>query len=411
MAGLTPKDIQVEIKNDYVEEIEVSNDWDLVGITVATIHSMRGYELASRFRDKGVPVVMGGFHATLLPDEVKERCDAVVIGEAEYTWSELLKDFQNGHMKSLYKADRLHPLNGLPMPRYDLVPFEKYRYRALPVLTSRGCPNNCEYCSVTRFYGGTYRFRPVEEVVEDVKAARRISRLDYMMFVDDNIAARREYSQRLFEALIPLRMKWVCQCGLDFTDDPELLRLAVRAGMRSAFIGVETLDPSALKKVNKKINVVEDYSRKLAAFRRHGVSVSANIIFGFDNDDKRSMYHTFWFLVRCGVFANPYILTPYPGTRLFRRMEKEGRLLHRDWGRYTAYQTVFESRKILPEELEKEFWKLYRWFYSPLINVMRLLRRNWQSLLSIREWIFHTLMCYNAFIAWKYIRKKQPPYF
>jgi radical SAM superfamily enzyme YgiQ (UPF0313 family) len=184
LAGLTPKDLEVEIKNDYIEDINpVSTTWDLVGITISTLHSARGYELADRFMENGTPVFMGGVHASFMPEETLEHCNTVVIGEAENTLPLLIEDFRNGQLKERYQAGTLHHLKGLPNPRYDLIPFHKYRYRAVPVQTTRGCPHDCSYCTVTSFYGGRYRFRPVEEVIEELKAAIKTAKTRLVLFV------------------------------------------------------------------------------------------------------------------------------------------------------------------------------------------------------------------------------------
>jgi len=414
LAGITPDEIDVEIKNDYVEDIDpASGNWDLVGISVSTLHAARGYELADRFKKQGKPVFMGGVHATFMPDEALEHCDSVVVGEAESVLPKLIEDFQKGHMQKRYRAEMLHTLESLPSPRYDLIPYHRYRYRTIPVQTSRGCPNNCSYCTVTSLYGQKYRFRPVEEVIEELRAAMKTVGSRLVVFVDDNIGARKEYSYELFEALLPLKTSWVCQCALTMADDRELLKLAVRAGMRAAFIGIESLNSKSLEKANKKINRVEEYTEKLNIFRDVGVSVSANMIFGFEEDDPRAFEETYKFISDNSIYANLYILTPYPGTRLFEQQEREGRLLHRDWRKYTAYQQVSRHEKMKKEEIETIFWDTYLRLYSPWQNLKRIFNRPLRSYFSIVDWYLNLrIYFYNAtFVSRKYIRRMLPPYF
>lgn len=414
LAGLTPSDVQVDIRNDYIEDINPDEkDWDMVGISISTLHSTRGYELAKQFRTRGVKVVMGGFHATFMPDEALQHCDSVVIGEAESVINELFDDLKNDRLKERYKSDKLHDLKGLPSPRYDLIPYKKYNYASLPLQTTRGCPNNCRYCTVTRFYGQRFRFRPVDEVVDEIKKAKKTVRSNIVMFIDDNISARKDYSYELFEALIPLKLYWVCQCALNMADDPALLKLAVRAGMRGAFIGVETLNSEALKKVNKKINKVEDYAAKLKVFRDAGVSVSANMIFGFEQDDVKTFEDSYKFLVKNLVYSNPYILTPYPGTKLFEELDAAGKLLHKDWSRYTAYQQVVKHDSLPKEKIERLFWDTYLKLYSPLLNLRRIFNRPLRSILSPVDWFLNIrVYFYNAtFKSRKFIKKRLPPYF
>ena len=414
LAGLTPDGIDVEIKYDYIEDIDpASGSWDLVGVSISTLHAARGYELADRFREQGTPVFMGGVHATFLPEEALQHCDSVVVGEAESVLPCLIEDFQNGHLRERYQAQAPHTLEALPSPRYDLIPYHKYRYRPIPVQTSRGCPYNCRYCTVTSLYGQKYRFRPVEEVTEELRSAIRTVGSRFVIFVDDNIGARREYAYKLFEALLPLRTYWVCQCAITMADDRELLGLAVRAGMRAAFIGIESLNPESLAKAGKSINRVEEYSERLKTFREAGVSVSANMIFGFEEDDRNTFEEAYRFITENAVYANPYILTPYPGTRLFEQNEEEGRLLHRDWCKYTAYQQVAAHARLDKGEIEEIFWETYLRLYSPWQNLRRVLKRPFRSYLSLVDWYLNLrVYLYNAtFVSRKYIKKKLPPYF
>lgn len=413
LAGLAPEDVDVEIKNDYIQEIDPAADCDLVGISISTLHAVRGYELAEKFRQNGKTVFMGGFHATFMPGEAAQHCDSVVTGEAEYLMDEITGDFRRGALKETYTAPELHPLSGLPNPRYDLIPYDKYYYRSIPCQTSRGCPNNCRYCTVSAFYGRKYRFRPVGEVVEEVARAVRDIRSRLVMFIDDNIAAKKEYSYELFEALIPLNIRWVSQCSLTMADDSDLLRLAARAGMRGAFIGIETLNKTSLRKVNKSFNRVEDYNDKLREFRNAGIAVSANMIFGFEDDTEQTFEDTYRFIAGAKVYANPYILTPYPGTKLFRDLEENDKLLHRDWRRYTAYQQVAKHPNIPQEEMEDLFWKTYERMYAPMLNFRRMFRRTLRSFFSPMDWFLNIrIYFYNAtFVSLKFIRKRLPPYY
>ncbi len=227
IAGLTPHGHSVAIRNDYVEDISPEReDCDLVGITISTLHAVRGYELADAFRARGKKVVLGGFHATFMPDEAARHADAVVIGEAENILPKLIEDCEAGRLRRFYRMEEPHPLTGLPAPRYDLINYRKYIYRSIPVQTTRGCPHNCEYCTVTVFHGRKYRFRPVDEVVEELRRALREIRTHLIMFIDDNIAACEDYSRRLFEAIIPLHIRWVSQCTLNMADRPDLVQLA-----------------------------------------------------------------------------------------------------------------------------------------------------------------------------------------
>jgi radical SAM superfamily enzyme YgiQ (UPF0313 family) len=371
LAGLTPREWDVEIVNDYTDDIPFDGDHDLVGITTTTLHSARGYQLAARFREQGKPVVLGGFHPTLFPDEARSHADSIVCGEAELVWQNVLADAAAGSLQPIYKADRLCDMKDLPVPRYDLIEQKKYLNNVYPAESSRGCPYNCDYCSVTQFYGNKYRLRPPEDVARDIKA----SGSRFIGFVDDNIAGDLEYSRRLSEALIPLKIFWMSQVSIRLADDETALALAARSGYRYAVIGIETLDPANLAAVRKgKVNKVEDYVEKTRLFRKHGITVCANLMFGFDNDTPATFDTTYAFVEKHRFMVNPYIITPYPGTRLYDKMDEEGRLLHKDFWRYTSYQTVFQPTTFSPEELDRLFISFYKKCYTISFIAKRFVR-------------------------------------
>lgn len=281
LAALTPSEIEVNITDENVEPIDFEEEVDLVGITGMIMHSKRAYKIARTFRERGISVVMGGPHASSLPEEAKEHVDAVVIGEAELVWRELIEDFQKRDLKPFYKADRFGSMKGLPFPRLELLRKEAYMTTNC-VQTTRGCPYQCDFCYVTHFFGKTYRCRPVEEVIQEV------SRLegDFIVFVDDNIAGNRLFAKELFTQLKPLKKKWASQASLTLTQDRELLRLPRESGCVSLFVGIESLSPDNLKEVNKSFNRTYQFEESLKSIHDNDIMVLAGFIFGLDHDDE-----------------------------------------------------------------------------------------------------------------------------
>jgi radical SAM superfamily enzyme YgiQ (UPF0313 family) len=361
LAALTPSSIEVHITDENVEPIDFEEEVDLVGITGMIMHSKRAYEIARAFRERGIPVVMGGPHASSLPEEAKQHADAVVIGEAELVWREVLEDVQKGRLKPFYKADRFCSMKGLPFPRIDLLRKDAYMTTHC-VQTTRGCPYQCDFCYVTHFFGKTYRCRPVEEVIQEV------SRLDgdFIVFVDDNIAGNRLFAKELFTRLKPLKKKWASQASLTLTRDRELLRLAAESGCVSLFIGIESLSPDNLKEVNKSFNRTYEFEESLKLIHDHDIMVLAGFIFGLDHDDEGVFERTLRFCEKNRIeLPSFFLLTPLPGTRLFQKMESEGRLLHKDWSQYNGATVVFRPKLMTEETLQRGFnWvcqETYSW--------------------------------------------------
>jgi len=360
LAALTPPGIEVKITDENVEPIDFGEDVDLVGVTGMVMHAKRAYEIARRFRERGIPVVMGGPHASSCPVEAKDHVDAVVIGEAENVWKGLLDDFQQGCLKPFYKADAFCSMKGFPPPRLDLLRKEAYM-TVNCVQTTRGCPYQCDFCHVTHFFGKTYRCRPVEEVVEEVKRLEG----DFLVFVDDNIAGNRHYAEELFHRLKPLNKKWASQASLTFTKDRKLLRLAAESGCVSLFLGVESLSSENLKEVNKGFNQVSHFGEAFKVLHDHDIMILAGFIFGLDHDDEGVFERTLRFCERNQIeLPSFFMLTPLPGTSLFQRMEAEGRLLHKDWAEYNGDTVVFRPKLMTEETLQRGFHWVCKEAYS-----------------------------------------------
>ena len=351
LAALTPPDVDVKITDENVEPIDFEEDVDLVGVTGMVMHAPRAYQIAQRFRQRGIPVVMGGPHASSLPLEAKEHVDAVVIGEAENVWEGLIEDFKKACLKPFYKADAFCSMERLPFPRLDLL--RKDAYMTINcVQTTRGCPHQCDFCHVTHFFGKTYRCRPVDEVIEEVKRLEG----EFLVFIDDNIAGNRHYAKDLFTRLKPLKKKWASQASMTLTRDPELLKLAAESGCVSLFLGVESLSPENLKDVNKAFNRVPQFEEAMKALHDHDIMVVAGFIFGLDHDDEGVFERTLRFCERNRIeLPSFFVLTPLPGTPLFQRIESEGRLLHKDWGKYNGATVVFRPKLMTEETLQAGF--------------------------------------------------------
>ena len=351
LAALTPPDIEVKITDENVEAVDFEEDVDLVGVTGMLMHAPRAYEIAERFRERKIPVVMGGPHASSLPLESKEHADAVVIGEAEDVWEGLIEDVKHGCLKPFYRAESFCSMERLPPPRLDLLQKEAYM-TVNCAQTTRGCPHQCDFCHVTHFFGKTYRCRPVDEVMEEVKRLEG----DFIVFIDDNIAGNRRYAKELFTRLKPLKKKWASQASMTLTRDPELLKLAAESGCVSLFIGVESLSSENLKDVNKAFNQVYQLEEAMKALHDHDIMILAGFIFGLDHDDEGVFEKTLRFCERNRIeLPSFFLLTPLPGTALFQRMESEGRLLHKNWGQYNGATVVFKPRLMTEETLQRGF--------------------------------------------------------
>lgn len=361
LAGLTPSGVKVELLDDRYGEIDYGGKFDLVALTTTIATAGRAYQIAAEFRKRGVPVVMGGFHASLLPDECLEHCDAVVIGEAEYTWPELIEDFRNRKMRRIYKADHFHDLKGLPLPRWELLNMRKYFVPFLPLMTTRGCPFSCSFCEVPVVYGSRYRHRPVSEVIEDI---RRIP-TGKIQIVDDNIAGSHDYAKELFRAMIPLKVRWSCLWTINTSGDMELLDLAVKAGVYHVNIGIESVSQKSLGSINKKQNSVHEYRDMLKALERRGVFYSLNFMFGLDEDTPEIFDETMRFLKKVNApmaFFNT--VTPREGTAMREQLKADGRIINPLADRYLGMQCLFKPMNMSAEEVEEGVWSCFRGFYS-----------------------------------------------
>jgi radical SAM superfamily enzyme YgiQ (UPF0313 family) len=344
-------------------------------------------------------VVMGGFHATLAPDECAEHADALVLGEAEESWPRLLRDFQAGRMQPRYQAKKLSDLKSLPVPRYDLLNLKRYKLLNIPSQTTRGCPYNCSYCEVTQVYGGKFRHRPVEEVIHEIKEIRRMTQSDFIYFVDDNFVANREHALEIMERLIPLKLNYGCLATTNVGDDPEVLDLMAQSGCLHVNIGMESISPESLKSIKKKQNKVKDYERQFKALRDRGIGYSVNVMFGLDGDGPEIFESTVDFLIRSKVPVSfMFILAPRPGTKVRDQLLKEGRVFDHDWTNYCGYKVVYHPKYLTARQLKEGYWRANRRFYSP----WSILRRQSLHLFSLH------MLPFNLFFAWAVRRRYQP---
>ena len=374
IAANTPPDVEVRIVDECVEDIDFNVDVDLVGISVMTYLAPRAYEIAAKFRARGVKVVLGGIHVSMCPEEAKEHADSIVVGESEKTWPILVEDFRRGELKSLYEEKDLPKLENLPIPRRELFKPNSY-WTTNCVQTSRGCPFACDFCTVTIFGGNQFRLRPIEQVIEEVRRLKK----GFVVFVDDNIAGNKAYAKQLFKALIPLKISWGSQASLTMARDPELLDLAAKSGCTALFIGVESISEENLAAANKRFNKVDKYKEEFRRFHDYGILIQTGMIFGFDHDDESAFERTVEFLEENNIeLAMFNILTPLPGTNLYKRMDAEGRIIDRDWSHYDGRHVVFKPKLMTPETLQEGFlWAYHKFFSYPSI-IKRIVPSLWK---------------------------------
>lgn len=372
VAALTPRRHEVRIVDENVEPLDFESDADLVGITFMTALAPRAYEIARRFRARGKFVVGGGFHPTLCPAEAAEHLDAVVVGDAEGVWERLLEDVEAGQLRKVYSG-RACPQQEMstPIPRRDLLsPRAKHYVTINAVQTGRGCQHACKYCSVSAFHEQSYRQRPIADVIAELREVPR----DFI-FVDDNIVRSPGYARKLFREMLPLRKRWVGQCSIEIADDPELLQLAHSAGCCGMFIGIETVNQDNLALVGKQFNDSNRYRERLRRIRRQGVGVVAGMMVGLDKDEPDIFENCLRFLARHGIDALQLnIVTPLPGTPLFRDLERVGRITDRRWDRYDFRHVVFQPSRMTAPQLQQGADWLYAQFYRADRILVRFVR-------------------------------------
>ncbi len=383
LAALTPAGHDLRLVEEFHQDVPLREDFDLVALSVNTANVVAAYRVADHFRGRSVPVVAGGIHATVCPEEVAEHADAVVVGEGDTVWPMVLEDAARGELAPRYRAPHPCDLAVLPSPRLDLLALEHYTVRGLGLFVSvaatRGCPHSCAFCSARIVFGRPCRRRPVARVLDDIAAARDAARslgACHVWFVDDTLDADPAYAKELFEALVPLRLRWVAMMSMRAAEDEELLTLAARSGCQGVFVGVESQDPATLADIGKARNLPRDYARAFAAFRRHGLRVQASMIFGFPGDRPATFEAAVDLLIQERVdVSHVHPLCPFPGTELYERFKREGRLFdERFWLREAINPfAVHRLDHMTPDAYERAFWHALGRLYSRRAIARRLL--------------------------------------
>jgi len=355
LGALTNASHSVKIVDETIgEKVDYEGKYDLVGISMMTTQSSRGYKIADEFRLRGVKVVGGGYHPSMLPDEALEHFDAITVGEGEYTWAELVSDAEAGTLRKIYHSDKLADMKDIPWPRRDLVRDRRFGVKNF-IQTSRGCPQRCSFCSIIKFFGYSYRNRPVEDVIKEIKYLKKTGALKWNMvfFSDDNIVGNPVYAKELFKALIPLKVRWGSQCSIAIAKDAELLQLARDSGCVALAIGLEAISDQALKIANKNMGNVKWYKEAIAKIHSYKIAVFGLFIFGFDSDDNTVFDKTFAFIEENYLeYAMFSVLTPLPGTGFYDEFKKNGRLLHENWADYDFQHVVFQPAQMTVQELQ-----------------------------------------------------------
>jgi radical SAM superfamily enzyme YgiQ (UPF0313 family) len=367
LKGLTPAGHNVKIIEEEVETIDFGEECDLVGISCMTANAPRAYELCKEFKNRGRTVIIGGVHPTILPDEALQYADCVVIGEGEGVWEELLSDFQNGNLKTKYYNPTPDLSKYVPKDYSKII--KKRLFNLVPIMTTRGCPYNCDFCCVTDLFGKKIRHIPIENVVRDIQESGGKN----FMFLDDNIIGHPKYAKALFKAIKPLNIKWVGQASVSLlVRDNELMQLAAESGCKALFFGVESVSEEQLKTMRKAFNEIEELADALKKIKKMKILIHASIVFGFDDDTKETFNKTVDFLIENKVSTVSFnILTPYPGTKTHETLKEQDRLITTDWKYYDHNTVVFQPKNMTPYELQAGKVNARKKFYSPLSVLKR----------------------------------------
>jgi radical SAM superfamily enzyme YgiQ (UPF0313 family) len=391
IAALTGDLMDVELIDEEHETLDLNRGYDLVGMYAVTHYAPRAYDLARVLRQRGATVVLGGVHPSLLPGEAAAHADAVVSGEAEELWPGVVADYLAGRLRPLYRAPAgRHPdVRRTPTPRFDLL--KPAHYRQFPVQTARGCPHRCEFCNLPQLYGHGYRAKTVAQVLAEVAALRRVVPRPTIYFTDDNFFVDRQRSRELVDALRPLGLTFYANCDISLADDADLVERARRAGLRQVLVGLESLSGKSLQNLNPggwKFKRRGGYADAVRCIQERGVGVVASFVLGLDGDGPEAFDAVAAFARDTRLYGTSLtVQTPFPGTALYDRLAAEGRILTRDWNRYTIFEVVMQPRLMSVAELADGHRRLVAALQSPAAALDRAayFKDVWGRLLAARE--------------------------
>jgi len=370
LAALTPEKYSITLF-DNPADVKLYTDFDLVAISTVTPLARYVYKIADELRRKDIKVVLGGYHVSALPIEAKQHADSVVIGEAEDTWPQLLKDFEKGELKPFYYQEKLVDLYSLPNPKRKLL---NKKNNIAPIQVSRGCPIGCEFCAITNMrFRNIHRTRPIKQVKEEVASIPQ----KYLWFCDPSLTINKEYTKKMFKEIKEFNKKLLkCNGNINvLAKEDELLKLSSEAGCLEWLVGFESVSQESINSIGKTTNKVDEYKSAVKKIHDYGMEVRGEFIFGFDFDNTEIFEKTYKSIIEIGI-DNPTlnILTPYPGTALFNRLEREGRILTKDWSRYNLWNVVFKPKKMSEDELLEGTYKLNKKIFSTSNTFSRIIK-------------------------------------
>ncbi len=368
IAGLTPGIHEISIIDENFEEIDFDSPVDIVGITAMTQQANRGYEVAGEFIKRGRYVVMGGIHASVMPDEVLHHANSVFVGEADNSWPAFINDYINGSPKRMYSQSEYGPvqMNRIPVPRYDLV--AKYKFPIIWIQTTRGCPYDCEFCAASRIYGFTYKNKDEDQIINEIKEVRKYWKFSQIGFADDNMFVNRKFSINLLRRFSELNFSWLAQTDISVAEDTEFIRQLRESGCRILFIGLESVSKKNLAGINKnkwKEKKYDNYAKYIDIIQKKGIGVYGSFIIGFEEDDHTTADALINFINENNIMGTQVtILTPFPGSRLRNRLEENNRIVTHDWDYYTGWNSVVRHDNFTAEELEQSLLTIYKNIYN-----------------------------------------------
>ncbi|HEY9897989.1 MAG TPA: radical SAM protein [Pantanalinema sp.] len=376
LAAVTPPDVEVHYLDvDDVKAHGLRTGYDLVGLSTFTAMAYETYALADRYRAAGIPVVIGGLHATLMPEEAKEHADAVCIGEGEALWPKILEDARHGALKPFYREERpsTYDISRTPVPRYELL--DVSRYNRLTVQTSRGCPLDCEFCAASRIYG-RYRIKPVEQVMREIDAIEAVWRNPFIELADDNTFVNKDWAKHLLREMGERDIRWFTETDVSVADDPELLDLLAKSGCQQILIGFESIFSTSLDRLDRsnwKRKRMDDYKRAIDAIQSKGITVNGCFILGLDGDTPDCFERIRDFVLDSNLLESQVtVLTPFPNTRLYHRLKAEGRLLQDAyWDRCTLFDVNFVPKNMTGRQLEEGLVFLFKELYNERVCTRR----------------------------------------